>query len=119
MQVFGGSCNTGGLACSTINPYTYVLPSRIINTIKSLMPGQHYSLQTYLLVQGTNPAYTTNPTRWDCTSTKPGYHWANDIERYCWPDFRRILTFLQNDPNVVVTDPEGVAIAWGMSPPTM
>jgi hypothetical protein len=28
------------------------------------------------------------------------------------------LQFLQSDPNVVVTDPKGVAVAWGMSPPT-
>jgi hypothetical protein len=45
--------------------------------------------------------------------------WAsNDVERYCWSDFKRIVQFLQSDPNVVVTDPKGVAVAWGMSPPT-
>ena len=118
-QAYGGSCNVSGLPCSTVYPYTYTLPSTVINTIKALKPGQHYSLQTYLLVTKTNPVYKTNTTQWDCTSTDPHYHWSNDTERYCWSDFRKILAFLQSDPNVIVTDPEGVAIAWGMTPPTM
>lgn len=118
-QAYGGSCNTTGQPCSSVLPFTYVLPQTIINRIKTLQPGQHYSLQTYLLVTKTNPVYATNTTRWDCSSSDPTLHWSNDVERYCWVDFKRILTFLQNDKNVVVTDPQSVAVAWGMTPPSM
>ena len=117
-QISGGSCNVPGLACSTVLPYRYVVPRQIMTQISNLKPGQEYSLQTYLLVRNTNPVYQTNQDQWDCTNPNPAYHWSNDVERYCWSDFKRVLTFLQNDPNIVVTDPEGVAVAWGMSPPS-
>jgi hypothetical protein len=122
----GGSCNVAGRACSTADGFhTYMRPSGVIAAIQNLQPGQHLSLQSYLLVTGRNPEYSrdsqykVNTTRWNCSSGNPAYHWSNDIERYCWKDFKQILLYLQNDPNVVVTDPEGVALAWGMSPPTM
>jgi hypothetical protein len=118
-QIQGGACNVAGLPCSTALAYRYTVPRQVITQIQNLQPGQHYSLQTYLLVRNTNPAYQTNKARWDCTGANPAYHWSNDVERYCWSDFKRILTFLQNDPNIVLTDPEGVAVAWGMSPPAM
>ena len=61
--------------------------------------------------------YKTNADQWDCTAANPALHWSNDAERYCWVDFQRIVMAVQNNPNVVVTDPEGVAVAWGMPAP--
>ncbi len=118
-QIQGGACNVTGLPCSAALAYRYTVPRQVMTQIQNLQPGQHYSLQTYLLVRNTNPVYQTNKAQWDCTDPNPAYHWSNDVERYCWSDFKRILTFLQNDPNITVTDPEGVAVAWGLSPPTM
>jgi len=89
-----------------------------INLINSLKPGQAVNLQAYVLVTNTNPDYATNADRWNCTNPNPAYHWTNDAERYCFADFQRIVQALQNDPNVVVTDPQGVSVAWGLTPPT-
>ncbi len=103
------------LDCTTC---IYTVPRQVINLINALEPGQDLNLQAYVLVTGTNPAYTTNNDRWDCTNPNPAYHWSNDAERYCFADFQRIVMAIQNNPNVVVTDPEGVAQAWGMTSPT-
>ena len=60
-------------------------------------------------------AYKTNKDQWDCTNPNPAYHWSNDAERYCWVDFQRIIKAIQNNPNVVVTDPGGRGQqTWGM-----
>jgi hypothetical protein len=118
-QFYGGACNVTGRACSTVLSYKYVTPQRIIDRIKGLKPGEHYSLQTYVLVTGKSPKYTTNTTRWDCTAADPNQHWSNDVERYCWVDFKTILRSLQSNRDVTVTDPQGVAIAWRMAPPAM
>lgn len=118
-QIQGGACNIPGLPCSTALAYRYTVPRQVMTQIQNLQPGQHYSLQTYLLVRNTNPVYQTSKAQWDCADPNPAYHWSNDVERYCWSDFKRILTFLQNDPNITITDPEGVAVAWGLHPPSM
>jgi hypothetical protein len=119
----GGHCNElnlpcsnpPGLACTTCR---YTTPLSMINMINNLKPGQALNLQAYVLVAGTNPVYTTNQDQWDCTNPDPAYHWSNDAERYCFADFARVMQAIQNNPNVVVTDPEGEAQNWGMSPPT-
>jgi hypothetical protein len=116
----GGSCTAIGQPCSTADgSLRYVPPTKIIAAIKSLLPGQALNLQAYLLVKGKNPQYSAtasrvNTTQWNCNSTNVSYHWSNDVERYCWNDFKTILSFLQHDPNVHVTDFDGVATAWGM-----
>jgi hypothetical protein len=128
-QLAGGSCNASGLDCSTADgPLQYIQPSTIISLIENLQPDQHLSLQGYVFVTGTNPAYSTtatkpNTTRWDCTSPDPAYHWSNDVERYCWSDFELVLNALQKratdaDTPIVITDPETVARTWGMTPPS-
>jgi hypothetical protein len=116
-QLLGGHCNVTGLPCSTVLSWGYTVPRSVITQIQNLQPGQDLNLQAYVLVRNTNPAYATNQDQWDCTDPNPAYHWTNDVERYCWSDFKRIVQFLQSDPNVVVTDPKGVAVAWGMRSP--
>lgn len=81
----------------------YTVLRQVINQINALEPGQDLNLQAYVLVTGTNPAYTTNKDRWNCTNPNPAYHWSNDAERYCFADFQRIGTAIQNNPNVVVS----------------
>ncbi len=116
-QLLGGHCNIPGLTCDDVSPWRYTVPRSVMTQIQSLQPGQDLNLQAYVLVRNTNPVYATNQDQWDCTAADPAYHWSNDVERYCWNDFKRIVQFLQTDPNVVVTDPKGVAVAWGMPPP--
>jgi hypothetical protein len=109
----GGSCNDRADACWSVPgiPSHYDLPATIIATIRSLTPGQWYTLQAYLLVTGKSPAYTTNSTRWDCTSSDPREHWTNDNERYCWSDYQAIVRSIP--ATTVVTDPLTVAHAFG------
>lgn len=92
----GGSCRTPTAPCYHV-PGTitrYRTPNDIINQINDLQPGEVLTLQTYLNVTGTNPAYTTNQDRWDCTSSDPTLHWSNDAERYCWTDLQTVLLYL-------------------------
>jgi hypothetical protein len=92
----GGSCNIPTADCYDV-PGTitrYRTPDKVIDQINSLKPGQVLTLQSYLNVTGTNPSYTTNPDRWDCTSPDPRWHWSNDAERYCWNDLLTILEYL-------------------------
>ncbi len=110
----GGHCNTPGAACSQVAGVNiaYSTPAMIISAINSLMPGQVLTLQTYLDVTGTNPAYSTNATRWDCTSTDPNLHWSNDPERYCWSDLQTILDYLASS-GLGITQPGAVEAAFG------
>jgi hypothetical protein len=124
-QLLGGSCTEVSDptdVCRTPVPdcktCVYTVPRQMINLINNLQPGQALDLQAYILVRNTNPTYQNNQDRWDCTNPNPAYHWSNDAERYCWADFQRIVMAIQDNPNVVVTDPEGVAVAWGMTPPS-
>jgi hypothetical protein len=127
-QLIGGSCNVVGLPCAAPLPdcstCLYAVPRQIINQINALQPGQEMNLQAYVLVRNSNPdvntginQYKVNADRWDCTNPNPAYHWSNDAERYCWVDFQRIMRAIQGNPNVIVTDPQGVAVAWGMPAP--
>jgi hypothetical protein len=93
----------------------YTRPASIIAEIQSLRPGQWLTLQSYLLVKGTNPVYTQNGTRWDCSSANPAMHWTNDVERYCYSDFQRIMRALGATPGITVTDPLTVGQAFGRS----
>ena len=63
---------------------------------------------------GTNPPYSSaNTTRWDCTSPDPRLHWTNDNERYCLSDWEQIVAAIAARPDIVVTDPLTVGIAYG------
>jgi hypothetical protein len=93
--------------------HRYVLPSRTIAGIKALRPGQWRTIQSYVLVTGTNPSYTSNETRWDCRSPDPKLHWTNDNERYCYKDWKTIVKAVAAMPDITVTDPLTVGIAFG------
>jgi hypothetical protein len=109
----GGSCNERAHPCWSVPgiPSHYDLPATIIGRIRSLVPGQWFVLQAYLLVTGKSPPYATNTTRWDCTSPDPREHWSNDNERYCWSDYQAIIRAIPK--SIVVTDPLTVAHAFG------
>lgn len=110
----GGSCNTPTAPCYNATAVRrYTLPGPIITKIKALKPGQWFTLQAFILVTGTNPPYTHNTTRWDCTSPDSKLHWANDNERYCYRDWRQIVSAIAAVPHIIVTDPLTVGIAFG------
>jgi sugar lactone lactonase YvrE len=114
--VNGGACNDPTAACYTMatrGGKRYALPSTIISEIQALQPGQWFTLQAYLLVTGTNPAYRSNGTQWDCTSPDPAEHWTNDTERYCWSDYQAIVSAIAAMPTITVTDPLTVGAAFG------
>lgn len=117
-SVDGGSCIAALPTCSNTGTVTETPPGLLIKRIKNLAPGQWYTMQFYLLVTGTNPAYTTNNTRWDCTATNPQLHWSNDAERYCYSDFQEVMQYLSEQQaagKVVVNDPGSVANLFGRS----
>ena len=112
----GGPCNDPSARCYTISSdgsLRYEEPSSYIAMIDALQPGQWLSLQAYVLVTGKNPPYTHNGTRWNCTSANPDLHWTNDVERYCYNDWRQIVHAVKARGNIVVTDPLTVGEAFG------
>jgi hypothetical protein len=113
----GGPCNDPTQPCYHVHVKNghYTQPSTIIRHIKALKPGQWLTLQAYLLVTGTNPKYTYNKTRWDCTSSDPAEHWTNTTVRYCWSDYQQIIQAIAADPHIAVTDPLTVGKAFGRS----
>jgi hypothetical protein len=115
VAVVGGPCNDPTQPCYNVHVQNgrYTQPSTIINEIKKLQPGQWYILQAYLLVTGTNPKYTSDMMRWDCTNPNPAEHWTNVTVRYCWTDFQTILQAIHADSSITVTDPLTVGQAWG------
>lgn len=114
----GGPCHKVGAPCYTlpaVGSSRYTMPSSVIAAVRALRPGQWLTFQAYLLVKGTNPAYTQNGTRWDCSARDPALHWTNDVERYCYSDFQRILRGIAATAGVTVTDPLTVGEAFGRS----
>ena len=89
------------------------MPSTVIDEINKLQPGQWYIFQAYILVTGTNPKYSSNMNRWDCTSPNPALHWTNITVRYCYSDWQKIIQAIAADPNITVTDPQTVGEAYG------
>ena len=89
------------------------MPSTVISEIKKLQPGQWYIFQAYILVTGTNPKYSSNMNRWDCTSPNPAEHWTNITVRYCYSDWQKIIQAIAADPKITVTDPQTVGEAYG------
>ena len=113
--VHGGHCTDTTQPCSAGIAAAYMTPNKVIGKIKALTPGQWLSIQSYVLVTGTNPTYATNGNRWDCTSANPARHWTNDVERYCWVDYQAILAAIP--ATVQVNAPDAVAAVWGMPAP--
>jgi hypothetical protein len=115
VAVVGGPCNDQTQSCYNVHIQNgrYTMPSTIIKQIHELQPGEWYILQAYVLVTGTNPDYTSNKMRWDCTSSNPAEHWTNTTVRYCWSDYQQILQAIAADPNITVTDPQTVGEAYG------
>ncbi len=121
----GGPCQTAGAPCYTIHAQgskRYTTPASYLAEIRSLRPGQWLTLQSFILVTGISPAYTQNGTRWDCSSPNPALHWTNDVERYCYSDFQRVIRAIAATPGITVTDPLTVGTAFGRTvqyPPSM
>ena len=80
--------------------------------INALKPGRWLTFQAYLLVTGKSPRYTKDRTRWDCTSPNPALHWTNDVERYCYNDWQRVVRAIAAR-GITVTDPLTVGKAFG------
>jgi hypothetical protein len=111
----GGPCNDPAAACYTIpaqGSTQYATPAEIIALVDSLQPGQWLVLQSYILVTGKSPSYNRNGTRWNCTSPNPDMHWTNDVERYCYNDFRQVVHAIKAR-GITVTDPLTVGVAFG------
>jgi hypothetical protein len=117
----GGDCNDPAASCYTVPSYLgaghglprYTTPDQIIALVNELRPGQWLSLQSYILVTGTSPPYTSNKDQWNCTSSNPDLHWSNDNERYCYSDFQQIVQAIAHRGGITVTDPLTVGIAFG------
>jgi phospholipase C len=116
MALKGGPCNDPSASCYSIaaqGSKRYSNPATMIAEIASLQPGQWLTIQSYLLVTGTSPAYASNKTQWDCTSANPADHWSNDVERYCYSDWQAIVAALAAQPGITVTSPLAVGEAFG------
>lgn len=112
----GGPCNQPSRACYRITATgsnRYDLPSSIVTRVRTLGAGQWLTIQAYVLVTGRSPAYSTSPIRWDCTAADPRLHWSNDNERYCYSDWKQIVAAVVARPDIVVTDPLSVGVAFG------
>jgi hypothetical protein len=112
----GGPCNVRTQPCYTIaarDSARYRVPAKTIGYVHALRPGMWFTLQAYVLVTGTNPAYSHSSIRWDCRSSDPRLHWTTDNERYCYQDWQAVVDAIADVPNVTVTDPLTVGIAFG------
>ncbi len=102
----GGRCNDPALPCSKLATVTtYHSPVSLIQTLRRLAPNQWLTLQSYVFVTGDRRGH------WRCNARHWQDHWTDDAERYCWNDYRRILSAIPS--RVRVTDPKTVARAWG------
>src|SRR5215831_5854881 len=112
----GGPCNDPAASCYALTAQgstRYIDPATVIAEIGALQPGQWLTIQSFLLVTGTSPAYTSNKTQWDCTSADPAGHFSNDVERYCYSDWQAIVAALAAQTGITVTDPLTVGQAFG------
>ena len=111
----GGPCNDPTAACYTMAAQgspRYATPDEIIALVDALQPGQWLTLQSYILVTGKNPSYQDNGTRWNCNSSNPDLHWTNDVERYCYNDFQKVVQAIAAR-GITVADPLTVGVAFG------
>jgi hypothetical protein len=116
VSVNGGACNDLTQPCSDTETHggrRYALPSRVATRMNP--EADHWSaVQFYRFVTGSRNDPTDPSFAWDCTSQDPSQHWSSKAEIYCWEDFKLALDAIP--PNVIVTDPLGVADAWGRRP---
>lgn len=117
--VLGGPCSDPLAACYGLlvtGSKRYTDPASVVAQIGLLQPGQWFTLQAYVLVTGTSPAYTQDTGQWDCTSPDPAEHWSNDVERYCYSDWQQIVSavaVMQQAGTLTVTDPGTVGVDFG------
>jgi hypothetical protein len=112
----GGACNDLTQPCSdtaTHGGRRYALPSRVAAAMKP-QANQWSAVQFYRFVVGTRMDAQDPAFAWDCSSPDVTSHWTSKAEIYCWEDYKTALD--QIPPNVIVTDPVGVARAWGRLP---
>ena len=115
--VQGARCSKPNAGCPYAAQYKwqYTHPDWMIATVRSLQPGQWYTMQYYRFVTGTSQI-PNDRFQWDCRAADPAAHWATRPEVYCWSDFLRVLDALVQERDaggLVVTDPATVADAWG------
>jgi hypothetical protein len=115
--VQGARCSKPNAGCPYAAQYKwqYTHPDWMVATIRSLQPGQWYTMQFYRFVTGTSQI-PNDRFQWDCRAEDPAAHWATRPEVYCWTDFLRVLDALAQEVDagrLVVTDPASVADAWG------
>jgi hypothetical protein len=116
VSVNGGACNDLTQPCSDIATHggrRYVLPSQVAARLNP-EPDHWSAVQFYRFVTGSRSDPTDPSFAWDCTSPDPSQHWSSKAEIYCWEDYKLALDAIS--PNVIVTDPLGVADAWGRLP---
>lgn len=106
-QVIGGRCRDTTLVCSNLSSIhvSYTLPSEISARFAALGNDQWYTLQSYVLVSGSQSG------SWNCNGPVTT-HWSTDAERYCWNDYKQILATIPT-ARIIVTDAKTVADAWG------
>jgi hypothetical protein len=110
----GGPCNLPSAACYTspaVGSTRYVLPSQSLANLAALGPGKWMTMQSFILVKGTNPPGSTQ--RWNCNAADPRLHWTSDNERYCWRDWKTVVDAVAARTDVRVVDPLTVGIAFG------
>jgi hypothetical protein len=108
----GGSCAAGTGSCSTYPPtvgaHSVYQPPSVFASYLAGSPDTWAVLQAYRLVKGSN---LSGNLQWDCSASNPAQHWTNRGEMYCYRDY---LTIVDSVPaSSVITDPAGVAAAWG------
>jgi hypothetical protein len=115
-DVNGGRCHAAGRPCAVVPdaPNVYRSPAAVA-TRTHVGADDWLNLQFYRLVRGRRGGVSGSGQRWDCRSTDWRLHWTSRQELYCYKDFLRILDAVPD--TVVVTDPAGVATAWGRVPP--
>lgn len=112
--VNGGPCADPTASCATVaatGGKRYTQPAELVARVGALRAGQWLTLQAFLLVTDTSPAGSA--IRWDCTADDPALHWTTDNERYCYRDWQLVVEALAARPDVTVTDPLTVGIAFG------
>jgi hypothetical protein len=115
-DVTGGRCNDATLACSSLTDVTRTYRSPVdLAAIVNVAPDSWRNLQFYRLVTGTRGTVGGTGQRWGCKGTDWHAHWTSRPELYCYKDFLAVLDAVPDA--VVVTDPAGVATAWGRVPP--
>jgi hypothetical protein len=115
-DVTGGRCNDTTLPCSSLADVTRIYRSPVDLAAKvNVAPDTWRNLQFYRLVTGTRGTTTGKGQRWDCSGADWHAHWTSRPEVYCYNDFLSVLDAVPDA--VVVTDPAGVATAWGRVPP--